>query len=46
MSAAQDTLPYPVSTDSAYAAFDKLQGAKSYLSWKENMRTVLLSLWQ
>jgi len=46
MSAAQDTLPYSVSTGSAYTAFGKLQGAKNYISWKKNMRTVLLSLRQ
>jgi len=46
MSATRDNLPYSVSTGSAYAAFDKLQGAKNYMSWKKNMRTILLSLCQ
>ena len=31
MSAAQDTLPYSISTGSAYTAFDKLQGARGYI---------------
>jgi len=46
MNAAQGTLPYSVSTGSAYTGFEKLQGAKNYTSWKKNMRTVLLSLQQ
>ena len=40
------TLPYSVSTGSAFAAFDKLQGTKNYVAWKKNMRTVLQSLRQ
>ena len=43
MGAGQDTLPYSVSTGSAYTSFDKLQGANNYMSWKRNMRIVLLS---
>jgi hypothetical protein len=40
------TLPYSVSTGSAFAAFDKLQGAKNYISWKKDMSTVLEALQQ
>jgi hypothetical protein len=40
-------LPYSVSSGgSAYTTFDKLQGTKNYASWKNNMRTVLMSLRQ
>ena len=42
----QETLLYSVSSGSAFNAFDKLQGTKNYTSWKDNMETVLLSLWQ
>ena len=40
------TLPYSVSSSSAFSAFDKLQGIKNYVNWKTNMHTVLLSLQQ
>ena len=42
----QEPLPYSVSSGSAYSAFEKLQGAKNYATWKHNMQTVLLSLRQ
>ena len=35
-----------MSTGSAFSAFEKLQGAKNYTTWKNNMETILLSLWQ
>jgi gag-polypeptide of LTR copia-type len=34
------------STGSTFTAFDKLQGAKNYIPWKENMHTVLQSFRQ
>ena len=46
MSTTTPTLPYSVSTGSAFGAFDKLQGVKNYPHWKTNMHTVLLSLRQ
>ena len=46
MSTTTTTLPYSVSTGSAFSAFDKLQGIKNYAHWKMNMHTVLLALWQ
>jgi hypothetical protein len=46
MSSSQEVLPYSVSTGSGFCAFDKLQGAKNYATWKNNMRTVLMSLRQ
>jgi len=32
-----ETLPYSVSTGSAFAALDKLQGIKNYHTWKLNI---------
>ena len=46
MSTTTTTLPYSVSTGSAFSAFDKLQGIKNCAHWKMNMHTVLLALWQ
>ena len=46
MSTTTPTLPYSVSSGSAFGAFDKLQGIKNYANWKTNMHTVLLSLRQ
>ena len=46
MSTTTSTLPYPISSGSAFSAFDKLQGIKNHANWKTNMRTVLLSLRQ
>ena len=40
------TLPYSISTSSAFNAFKKLQGVKNYADWKDNMHIMLLSLWQ
>ena len=39
-------LPYSVSTGSAFSAFEKLHGIKSYHDWRDNMQTVLMSLRQ
>jgi hypothetical protein len=44
MDSAIEIYPHSVSTGSAFTAFDKLQGAKNYIPWKKNMRTVLQSL--
>src|SRR5882757_1032723 len=46
MSSTQEALPYSISSGSAYSAFDKLQGTKNYIAWKNRMRTVLISLRQ
>jgi hypothetical protein len=46
MSSTQEVLPYSVSSGSAYSAFEKLQGMKNYVTWKEPMRTMLTSLRQ
>ena len=46
MSSTHEVLPYSVSSGSAYSIFDKLQGAKNYVAWKRNMRTMLMSLRQ
>jgi hypothetical protein len=46
MNSSHEVLPYSVSGGSAFAAFDKLQGAKNYATWKNNMRTVLMTLRQ
>jgi len=32
---------YSVSSGSAYTAFDKLEGTKNYIAWKNNMHTIL-----
>ena len=40
------TLPYSVSTGSAFNAFDKLHGIKNYANWRDNMQTMLVSLRQ
>src|SRR5258706_13059525 len=40
------TLPYSVSTGSAFNAFDKLHGIKNYPDWRDNMQTMLMSLRQ
>src|SRR5882757_8923112 len=40
------TLPYSVSTGSAFNAFDKLHGIKNYADWRDNMQTMLMSLRQ
>lgn len=46
MSSKHEVLPYSTSSGSAYSAFDKLQGTRNYVAWKNRMRTVLLSLRQ
>jgi hypothetical protein len=46
MTSTQELLPYSVSTGAAFTAFEMLQGTKNYATWKNNMRTVLLSLHQ
>lgn len=46
MSSTHEVLPYSVSSGSAYGVFDKLQGAKNYVAWKNKMRIVLMSLRQ
>ena len=46
MSSTHEVLPYSVSSGSAYSIFDKLQGAKNFVTWKRNMRTMLRSLRQ
>jgi hypothetical protein len=40
------SLPYSFSSESAFNAFDKPQGAKSYVDWRTNMCTMLMSLHQ
>jgi len=40
------SLPYSVSTGSAFLAFDKLRGESNYIEWKKSMRAVLRSLRQ
>jgi hypothetical protein len=45
MGSSQEVLPYSVSR-SAFNEFDKLQGAENYATWKNNMRTILMSLRQ
>jgi hypothetical protein len=46
MSSSHEGLPYSVSSGSAFNTFDKLQGPENYARWKNNMRTVLMSLRQ
>ena len=46
MSPSSEVLPYSVSSGSAYSTFEKLQGSKNYATWKNRMRTVLITLSQ
>jgi hypothetical protein len=46
MSSTHEVLPYSVSSGSAFNAFNKLQGTKNYVTWMNNMCTVLMSLCQ
>ena len=46
MSSSHEVLPFSVSSGSTFNAFDKLQGAKNYATWENNMCSVLLSLRQ
>ena len=40
------SLPYSVSTGSAFNAYDKLQGSMNYVFWRTNVRTTLITLRQ
>ena len=41
-----EPLPYLTSSGLAFSAFEKLQGSKNYVAWKNRMRTVLIALCQ